>query len=1128
MRRSLYKRMLGKITAMLLSVLLLMDAVPVYADESSEENASEIVEELSAPLNTGCQEDDSDAYELQESENGLVCDGGNCNTKAVMLYEQERTDYTISDVGEQVAGSVNGNYLDVTYSSPRTVMQQYVMKDNERIKLINANKLYCYDIATGVFSEEYTFPEAQYLSGGSYYGSQKQADAYIDEEEGLLYYGYNSYYNTYSEDEIINIVVYDLEGSSVKKTFQISGSIFKSIGADKDGNIYVSTDDYTKSGEEAQSLYVLSAAGTVLCELELEYPINGFAGFCSDGTFYYIDEYMAYSPYGYANLMGRLMKGRYSDGAVALNDKYMTYAKNIYFGDYRMPVEILNNEYLVTYSGGFYPLESITDSSWSMALYTERNLEMGSEYDYIYNVGVNAVIIDDLVYSLYDNNTIYVYSMSTGKKLKHYNSDDKIFSLKQCGDSLIALKINEAGFFYEKLTNEAFEKVTTKTFNMNNFSVYEGRTKADIVNKFASSVPSDYTASVYTNIGSDTAPYKGYALTNTTKNNAVRLSNYYRWLAGLTEFESSKNSVWGDAGKGVVLLSASGFGHTPTKPDDMDEDFYNAAYNGTSNSSIAMNYASGQYKLLYTIRQFMNDTSYTMPGHRNNFLTRNGTDIAYGMSPRYVCQTVEYTGNPNPQGTADVNNNEAAYAWPSAGYFPAEELDTSAYWTVNLNTDKLSLTNVPLNVTITDLDTGKKYKRTSSSNGLYSTSYWGRYISFAPPEVSGDSYAGKRYKVVLTNLQDKNGMPAQLEYTVKFFTYCQKYNINGGEYYCDSYGRLSTEPSDDSVPDGGSGQEASGVTVAYRTHVQTYGWQDFVTNGAMSGTEGQAKRLEGIEIRVKGNDNLGIKYRTHVQSYGWQDWKYDGSMSGTSGEAKRLEAICIELTGADKDKYDVYYRVHAQSYGWLGWAKNGAPAGTAAQAKRLEGIEIKVLPKGKSPEGMIGYSYVELGKAAKNGYIDGMVNYMTHVQTYGNQSYVFDGSVSGTFGEAKRLEGISIVLNNYLTGADGGITYRTHVQTYGWLEWSENGAFNGTSGQGKRLEAIEIKLTGDIQYKYDVYYRVHAQTYGWLGWAKNGESAGTAGMAKRLEGIQIVLLPKGTPAPSNLPGAANMPACIIR
>ena len=286
-------------------------------------------------------------------------------------------------------------------------------------------------------------------------------------------------------------------------------------------------------------------------------------------------------------------------------------------------------------------------------------------------------------------------------------------------------------------------------------------------------------------------------------------------------------------------------------------------------------------------------------------------------------------------------------------------------------------------------------------------------------------------------------------------------------------------------------------------------------NGMMSGTSGEAKRLEGIEIKVTGNKNLGIRYRTHVQSYGWQAWRTDGAMSGTSGEAKRLEAICIELTGADKNKYDVYYRVHAQSYGWLGWAKNGAAAGTAGQGKRLEGIEICVLPKGQTPDGMIGYSYIEIGKSANNSSTAGMVNYMTHVQSYGDQSYVYDGSISGTFGEAKRLEGIRICLNNSLTNVSGGITYRTHVQSYGWLDWSNNGEFNGTHGEAKRLEAIQINLTGEMAEKYDIYYRVHAQSYGWLGWAKNGEPSGTAGHAKRLEGIQIVILPKGSAAPGS-------------
>ena len=324
-------------------------------------------------------------------------------------------------------------------------------------------------------------------------------------------------------------------------------------------------------------------------------------------------------------------------------------------------------------------------------------------------------------------------------------------------------------------------------------------------------------------------------------------------------------------------------------------------------------------------------------------------------------------------------------------------------------------------------------------------------------------------------------------------------------------------------------EETANVTTSYRTHVQSFGWQNPVTNGVMSGTSGKAKRLEGIEISVSGNKNLGIQYATHCQTYGWLPWSANGEMSGTTGEAKRLEAIKIQLTGADKDKYDVYYRVHAQSYGWLGWAKNGEPSGTAGYAKRLEGIQIVVVKKNEKAPGL-NYAGVNASKgvhdfrayiAKKNGAItipgsadSTNIMYKTHVQSFGWQNWVLNGTMSGTSGKAKRLEGINIKLSN--AAYAGGVQYRTHVQTYGWeKEWRKDGAMSGTSGKAKRLEAIQIKLYGEMANHFDVYYRVHAQSYGWLGWAKNGEESGTAGYAKRLEGIQIVLVPKGSAAPAN-------------
>ena len=343
------------------------------------------------------------------------------------------------------------------------------------------------------------------------------------------------------------------------------------------------------------------------------------------------------------------------------------------------------------------------------------------------------------------------------------------------------------------------------------------------------------------------------------------------------------------------------------------------------------------------------------------------------------------------------------------------------------------------------------------------------------------------------------------------------------------------------------------VTIRYTTHVQTYGWQGdennankWFANGKMAGTSGKAKRLEGIKIRVYGNDSLGIQYTTHCQSYGWLPWSANGEMNGTEGEAKRLEAIKIQLTGADKEKYDVYYRVHAQSYGWLAWATNGAPAGTAGYAKRLEGVQIVVVKKGSPApgvnfEGVNAASgvYQSVSYLAKNGsspVVGGQVTsntnpsvageanvniaYRTHVQSFGWQGWKYNGVMSGTSGKAKRLEGINIKLTN--KPYSGNIVYTTHVQSIGWQgnennvnTWFRDGQMAGTSGRAKRLEAIRIALTGEMAEHYDVYYRVHAQTYGWLAWAKNGEAAGTAGLSKRLEGIQIVLVPKGGAAPAN-------------
>jgi len=242
-------------------------------------------------------------------------------------------------------------------------------------------------------------------------------------------------------------------------------------------------------------------------------------------------------------------------------------------------------------------------------------------------------------------------------------------------------------------------------------------------------------------------------------------------------------------------------------------------------------------------------------------------------------------------------------------------------------------------------------------------------------------------------------------------------------------------------------------SINYSSYVEGIKWQLPVKDGELSGTSGQAKRLEAVKIFIENATySGGVTYKTHVQGYGWMTEEKDGAISGAPGENKRMEAIQIELTGEMAKHYDVYYRLHVQTFGWLGWAKNGASAGTEGLSKRVEAVEIKLVEKGAKAPGSTDKSFI----------------------------------------------------------TKPSVTYSTHVQTIGWQNAVSNGELSGTSGQSKRLEGIRINLTGDMAKHYDIYYRVHAQSYGWLGWAKNGMKAGTEGLSKRLEAIQIKLVPKGS------------------
>jgi len=196
-----------------------------------------------------------------------------------------------------------------------------------------------------------------------------------------------------------------------------------------------------------------------------------------------------------------------------------------------------------------------------------------------------------------------------------------------------------------------------------------------------------------------------------------------------------------------------------------------------------------------------------------------------------------------------------------------------------------------------------------------------------------------------------------------------KHNNERGAYtvhiYAYNRGGLSSIAATATTIDSNTSGKTDDVTdksiaCSYQTQIQDIGWQGVKKAGEISGTFGEAKRLEAIKINLDSHGyDIGVQYNTHIENIGWQEPVKSGEMSGTEGRALRLEAIKISLTGADADKFDIYYRVHAENFGWLDWAKNGQESGTAGIGYRLEAIEIQVLPKNSAAPGATTQPYVE-------------------------------------------------------------------------------------------------------------------------------------------------------------------------
>lgn len=308
---------------------------------------------------------------------------------------------------------------------------------------------------------------------------------------------------------------------------------------------------------------------------------------------------------------------------------------------------------------------------------------------------------------------------------------------------------------------------------------------------------------------------------------------------------------------------------------------------------------------------------------------------------------------------------------------------------------------------------------------------------------------------------------------------------------------------------------SQGMNLLYQAHVAYEGWMPAVNANTETGSTNGANQIEALALSIPASEG-GIEYRTHLADTGWQDWVGNAQISGTVGEGKAVQAVEIKLTGQAEQNYDVYYRIMSKSMGWLGWTENGTTAGTTGLNVPATAVQVVCVPKGDPAPGEMTLS------SLTNSDVSTALNlsYSTHVKNIGWTDNVPAGSTAGTVGKALQMEALTIDDGNITeVSADSGISYQTHSAGLGWTGWKISGDTSGTTGQNIELQAIQIKLTGKAADLFDVYYRVHVKDFGWMDWAKNGETAGTTGLFRRMEAIEIKYVQKGGAAP----GAVTQP-----
>jgi len=271
-----------------------------------------------------------------------------------------------------------------------------------------------------------------------------------------------------------------------------------------------------------------------------------------------------------------------------------------------------------------------------------------------------------------------------------------------------------------------------------------------------------------------TAPFATGRVNREFAEQGVRFANFARYLCGLPYDVELDDDLMDLAQHGAVLLAAvNQLTHTPSKPSDMGQSFYDKGYQSTSSSNLFYG-VGADFSAADAVRAFLSDNdpgNILWLGHRRWVLNPPMRKTAFGVCNGYMAMQVFDTSR-----TPEVSWSRML--WPCEGNMPAEVFSQGDPWSVVVSTDRYDNTRTSdIAVTVERTSDSASWTLTPEDNdpaGTYMAVDTHGYatpfcIIFRPADLTWAP--GDTFRVTVTGLVPKVAdADDTLEYETTFFS----------------------------------------------------------------------------------------------------------------------------------------------------------------------------------------------------------------------------------------------------------------------------------------------------------------------------------------------------------------------